>query len=109
MNNIIEVNGLSKHYPDFSLSEASFTVPEGCITGFVGANGAGKTTTLRAILGLLEPDSGEIRLFGEPVPSSKKQASSEGRRSSDRSALADRIGVVLGAGAFYEGASPFPR
>lgn len=33
MNNIIEVNGLSKHYPDFSLSEASFTVPEGCITG----------------------------------------------------------------------------
>lgn len=42
MNNIIEVNGLSKHYPDFSLSEASFTVPEGCITGFVGANGAGK-------------------------------------------------------------------
>lgn len=72
MNNIIEVNGLSKHYPDFSLSEASFTVPEGCITGFVGANGAGKTTTLRAILGLLEPDSGEIRLFGEPVPSSKK-------------------------------------
>ena len=103
MNNIIEVNGLSKHYPDFSLSEASFTVPEGCITGFVGANGAGKTTTLRAILGLLEPDSGEIRLFGEPVPSSKKQASSEGRRSSDRRALADRIGVVLGAGAFYEG------
>lgn len=97
MNNIIEVNGLSKHYPDFSLSEASFTVPEGCITGFVGANGAGKTTTLRAILGLLEPDSGEIRLFGEPVPSS------EGRRSSDRRALADRIGVVLGAGAFYEG------
>lgn len=97
MNNIIEVNDLSKHYPDFSLSEASFTVPEGCITGFVGANGAGKTTTLRAILGLLEPDSGEIRLFGEPVPSS------EGRRSSDRRALADRIGVVLGAGAFYEG------
>lgn len=103
MNNIIEVNGLSKHYPDFSLSEASFTVPEGCITGFVGANGAGKTTTLRAILGLLEPDSGEIRLFGESVPSSKRQASSEGRRSSDRRALADRIGVVLGAGALYEG------
>ncbi len=103
MNNIIEVNDLSKHYPDFSLSEASFTVPEGCITGFVGANGAGKTTTLRAILGLLEPDGGEIRLFGEPVPFSKSQSSSEGRRSSDRRALADRIGVVLGAGAFYEG------
>lgn len=42
MNNIIEVNGLSKHYPDFSLSEASFTVPEGCITGFVGAKAPAK-------------------------------------------------------------------
>lgn len=103
MDNIIEVNGLSKHYPGFSLSGASFTVPEGCITGFVGANGAGKTTTLRAILGLLEPDSGEIRLFGELLPSSKKQHSCEGCRASDRRALADRIGVVLGASAFYDG------
>ena len=68
MKNIIEVNNLTKKYPGFTLSQASFTVPEGCITGFVGANGAGKTTTLRAILGLLQPDSGEIRLFGKPCP-----------------------------------------
>lgn len=108
MNNIIEVNGLSKHYPDFSLSEASFTVPEGCITGFVGANGAGKTTTLRAILGLLEPDSGEIRLFGEPVPSSKKQASSEGA-----GVLTEGPWPIVSAWFWEQApfmkASPFPR
>ena len=37
MKNIIEVNNLTKKYPGFTLSQASFTVPEGCITGFVGA------------------------------------------------------------------------
>ena len=68
MGNIIEVRGLTKHYPEFTLSQAGFSVPEGCITGFVGANGAGKTTTLRAILGLLQPDGGEIRLFPSSPP-----------------------------------------
>lgn len=100
MKNIIEVNDLTKKYPGFTLSRASFTVPEGCITGFVGANGAGKTTTLRAILGLLRPDGGEIRLFGKPCPLHPGTAS-----DSHRTLLADRIGVVLGAGAFYENLS----
>ncbi|MFR8338634.1 MAG: ATP-binding cassette domain-containing protein [Eisenbergiella massiliensis] len=102
MNNIIEVNGLSKHYPDFSLSEASFTVPEGCITGFVGANGAGKTTTLRAILGLLEPRR-EIRLFGER--SLFQSQSSEGRGSSDRGPW-PIVSAWFGSRRLYE-ASPF--
>ena len=95
MKNIIEVNNLTKKYPGFTLSQASFTVPEGCITGFVGANGAGKTTTLRAILGLLQPDGGEIRLFGKPCPLHPGTAS-----DFQRNLLADRIGVVLGAAAF---------
>lgn len=97
MKNIIEVNNLTKKYPGFTLSQASFTVPDGCITGFVGANGAGKTTMLRAILGLLQPDGGEIRLFGKPCPFHPGTAS-----DFQRNLLADRIGVVLGAGAFYE-------
>jgi ABC-2 type transport system ATP-binding protein len=40
------------------------TVQAGSVTGFIGVNGAGKSTTLRCILGLIEPDAGDIRLFG---------------------------------------------
>ncbi len=65
MNNAIEVTGLCKQYPDFSLQNVSFTVPAGSIVGMIGENGAGKTTTLRAILGALHPDAGEIRLLGQ--------------------------------------------
>jgi len=42
-------------------------VPRGSICGFLGRNGAGKTTTLKLLLGMLRPDAGEIRLFGEAV------------------------------------------
>lgn len=42
-------------------------VPEHSIFGFIGKNGAGKTTTMKAILGLLRPDSGEISVMGERV------------------------------------------
>lgn len=48
MNNILEVSGLRKSYGDFSLNNLSFSLPEGCVTGFIGVKGAGKTTTLRA-------------------------------------------------------------
>lgn len=44
------------------LSEISFEVPQGQITGFVGLNGAGKTTTLKCIMGFLRPDAGEIEI-----------------------------------------------
>ena len=43
------------------------TVRAGELFGFVGANGAGKTTTMRVVLGVLAPDSGTIRIGGEPV------------------------------------------
>ena len=57
MDNILEVTGLNKRYNKFSLTDVSFTLPEGCITGFIGANGAGKTTTIRAILGIIDRKS----------------------------------------------------
>lgn len=66
MQNAIEVTGLCKKYPDFSLENVSFTVPCGSIVGLIGENGAGKTTTLRAILGALRPDSGTVSLLGHP-------------------------------------------
>ena len=45
----------------------SFSVGEGSIFGFIGRNGAGKTTTMKMILGLLQPDSGNIMVCGEKV------------------------------------------
>ena len=49
------------------LTDVSFTVAAGRLTGFVGANGAGKTTTMRIILGVLAADSGRVSLGGEPL------------------------------------------
>lgn len=65
MSNLLRVSGLSKRYPPFSLRDLSFSVPGGCVMGFIGENGAGKTTTIKAILGMIHRDSGSIRLFGE--------------------------------------------
>ncbi len=48
------------------LKGISLSVQAGEIFGYLGPNGAGKTTTLKCILGLIFPDTGEIRLFGEP-------------------------------------------
>ena len=49
------------------LSNFSLQVPPASIFGFLGPNGAGKTTAIRMLLGLLQPFSGEIRLFGQPL------------------------------------------
>jgi ABC-2 type transport system ATP-binding protein len=50
------------------LHALSLQAPRGCVYGFLGPNGAGKTTAIRMLLGLLRPVSGEIRLFGQPLP-----------------------------------------
>ena len=60
--NIIEIRGLKKAYPGFSLDIGALDLPEGCILGLVGENGAGKTTTIRLLLGLARPDDGRMSL-----------------------------------------------
>ncbi len=66
--NLIEAKGLSKSYGGQpALRGLNLAVPRGSICGFLGRNGAGKTTTLKLLLGMLRPDSGEIRLFGDAV------------------------------------------
>ena len=89
-NSIIEVSGLCKSYSSFQLQDISFSLAEGCIMGLIGENGAGKTTTLKALLDIVRPDSGEIRLFGQPV-------------RSDSALLKEQIGVVWENSFFYEG------
>lgn len=49
------------------LDDVTFSVAEGDYVGLVGGNGSGKTTALRVMLGLLAPETGEVRLFGEPI------------------------------------------
>ncbi|HXE91578.1 MAG TPA: ATP-binding cassette domain-containing protein [Terriglobales bacterium] len=49
-----------------AVDDLAFSIAPGTIHGLLGPNGAGKTTTLRMILGILVPDSGEVRLFDEP-------------------------------------------
>jgi ABC-2 type transport system ATP-binding protein len=59
---VLELQGLTRRYGDLvALDDLSFTVVEGQMFGFVGPNGAGKTTAMRIILGVLEPDAGEVR------------------------------------------------
>jgi ABC-2 type transport system ATP-binding protein len=63
----LEVDGLSKSFgPVRAVSELSFTVEPGSVTGFLGPNGAGKTTTLRMVLGLMHPDAGTATFDGTP-------------------------------------------
>jgi ABC-2 type transport system ATP-binding protein len=65
---VLELQGLTRRYGDLvALDDVSFTVAEGQMFGFVGPNGAGKTTTMRIVLGVLEPDRGEVRWRGRPV------------------------------------------
>ncbi|MCI8599389.1 MAG: ABC transporter ATP-binding protein [Lachnospiraceae bacterium] len=65
MDYAIEVKGLTKKYNGFTLDHVSFQIPTGSIVGFIGENGAGKSTTIKAILDLIQRDSGEVQLFGK--------------------------------------------
>jgi ABC-2 type transport system ATP-binding protein len=64
----LEVLDLHHRFGDLVvLDGVTFTVGEGELVGLVGRNGAGKTTTMRAIMGILRPDAGEVRWQGNPV------------------------------------------
>ncbi|WDZ79070.1 ABC transporter ATP-binding protein (plasmid) [Ensifer adhaerens] len=59
------VDGLTKAFgAKLAVRQASFSVASGEVTGFLGPNGAGKTTVMGMIMGLVEPDAGEIEFFG---------------------------------------------
>ena len=69
---VIEVKQLSKKLGSFTLGEMSFELPMGYIIGLIGENGAGKTTLLHLLLGLYQPDDGQVTVFGESF--SEKEA-----------------------------------
>lgn len=67
----LQITGLSKKYAKsvdrYAVRELSFRVEKGQVLGLLGPNGAGKTTTLRMLMGLISPDEGEIRVFGQAI------------------------------------------
>jgi ABC-2 type transport system ATP-binding protein len=68
VNLAIETNGLSKSYGEVrAVDSVSLRVKEGEVYGFLGLNGAGKTTTIRALLGMIQPSAGSVRVLGQTV------------------------------------------
>lgn len=77
----IEIKGLVKKFSDFKLGPIDLNIPKGTIVGYIGQNGAGKSTTIKLLLGLLNKDSGEIKILGKEDYNNIK--------------LKDKIGVVF--------------
>lgn len=73
-NIVLEVKNLRKSFGDFvAIDDISFSLEEGQILGFLGPNGAGKSTTIYCILGLIDPDSGEINIFGKDIKKKRSE------------------------------------
>lgn len=71
--NIIEINNVTKRFNGVTaVDNLSFIAESGKIYGFLGPNGAGKTTTIRMIMGIIKPDSGEIKVFGDKISEQNK-------------------------------------
>lgn len=65
---MLTITNLKKSFGDKDvLRGLNLSVPQHSVFGFIGRNGAGKTTTMKAVLGLLKPDAGEIFVSGEQV------------------------------------------
>ncbi len=92
MDAILQVENLTKQYPDFTLDHVSFSVPKGTIMGLIGENGAGKSTTINAILDLINKDDGTVAFWGQELSSSKQ--------------IKENIGVVFDGINFYETLTP---
>lgn len=71
--NAIELNHVTKSYPDFTLEDITLNLPEGMIMGLIGENGAGKTTLLRAVLGMHPIDRGSFSILGCSDPRHNKE------------------------------------
>ncbi|MFD2255074.1 ABC transporter ATP-binding protein [Luteolibacter algae] len=90
MSTMLEAIGLSKKFGGKpALKEVSFRLERGEIYGLLGHNGAGKSTSLGIILGMVEPDLGEVRIDGVSVQAKRSQA-------------LRKVGAIFEAPAFYD-------
>ena len=89
-NSILEVKNIVKKFRNrIAVDNISFTVSKGDVFGFLGPNGAGKTTTIRLILGLLQPDKGDIFINNLSIKNNFYAAVS-------------KVGALVEGPAFYE-------
>ncbi|HVJ04769.1 MAG TPA: ATP-binding cassette domain-containing protein [Candidatus Saccharimonadales bacterium] len=64
----LELDSVTKTYDEFvAVDNLSFNIAEGEVFGLLGPNGAGKTSSIRMMIGIIVPDSGAVRVFGEPL------------------------------------------
>ena len=96
MTNSIEIHGLRKSYPDFTLGDIDLTLPGGSIMGLIGENGAGKTTTIKCILNLVRLDAGSITVMGHDSVREERLAKAD-------------TGVVLDECFFHDSLRPRDR
>ncbi|WP_193064043.1 ABC transporter ATP-binding protein [Oceanobacillus oncorhynchi] len=89
MENVIELHDVSKSLKAFTIDHMDLQIKQGYVTGFIGANGAGKSTTMKLIMNLLQPDNGEVSVFGLDYANHEKE-------------IKDRIGFVYDSNIFYE-------
>lgn len=90
MENVVEFNSVTKRFKDFSVEDINLQVKRGFVHGFIGANGAGKSTTIKLIMNLLQPDEGQVKIFGLNYKTHEK-------------AIKERIGFVYDANVYFEG------
>jgi ABC-2 type transport system ATP-binding protein len=87
---VLSAIGLTKRFGDITaVSDLSFELEAGSVTGFLGPNGAGKTTTMRLLLGLAEPTRGRALVFGRPYVELERPGA--------------RVGAVLEAADLHPG------
>ena len=73
-NYIIETKNLTKQYgSQKSVADLNIHVKRGRIYGLLGRNGAGKTTTMKMLLGLTNPTSGEVKIWGKSLQGNEKK------------------------------------
>ena len=86
---VIETKNLTKQYgTQKSVADLNIHVKQGRIYGLLGRNGAGKTTTMKMLLGLTQPTSGEVTIWGQPLRTNEKK-------------LLPRIGYLIESPGFY--------
>lgn len=87
MNEALRLENVNKKYQNFALQNVNLTLPTGSIMGFIGENGAGKSTTIKALLGLINCETGNVYIDGKKFTGNETD-------------IKEQIGVVMDTSCF---------